>query len=55
MPGMDCYEATREIRGGAAGVRYKDITIMAMTANAMKADKEALPGWGNERLFIKAD
>lgn len=40
MPGMDGYEATREIRGGAAGIRYKDITIMAMTANAMKGDKE---------------
>lgn len=40
MPGMDGYEATREIRGGAAGIRYQDITIMAMTANAMKGDKE---------------
>lgn len=40
MPVMDGYEATREIRKGAAGIRYKDISIMAMTANAMKGDKE---------------
>jgi len=40
MPEMDGYEATREIRSAGAGERYRDITIMAMTANAMKGDKE---------------
>jgi signal transduction histidine kinase/DNA-binding response OmpR family regulator/HPt (histidine-containing phosphotransfer) domain-containing protein len=40
MPGMDGYEATGAIRAGEAGAQYCDITIMAMTANAMKGDKE---------------
>jgi CheY-like chemotaxis protein len=40
MPEMDGYQATQEIRHGAAGERFKDITIVAMTANAMKGDRE---------------
>ncbi len=40
MPGMDGYEATRRIRKGEAGDLYKTISIVAMTANAMKGDKE---------------
>lgn len=40
MPNMDGYEATRNIRRGAAGENYKDITIVAMTANAMQGDRE---------------
>nr|WP_269801140.1 response regulator [Colwellia sp. 75C3] len=40
MPEMDGYEATRQIRDGAAGERYKNIPIVAMTANAMQGDKE---------------
>jgi signal transduction histidine kinase len=40
MPVMDGYEASRQIRKGAAGVENKNITIVAMTANAMKGDKE---------------
>jgi len=40
MPEMDGYEATRQIRSGAAGDSYKNITIIAITANAMKGDKE---------------
>ncbi|MBL4583000.1 MAG: response regulator, partial [Pseudomonadales bacterium] len=40
MPEMDGYTATGEIRSGAAGDRYKDLTIVAMTANAMLGDKE---------------
>ncbi|MFC3149410.1 PAS domain S-box protein [Litoribrevibacter euphylliae] len=40
MPEMDGYQATTEIRNGAAGERFKDISIVAMTANAMKGDRE---------------
>ncbi|OMH31861.1 hypothetical protein BGP75_16380 [Motiliproteus sp. MSK22-1] len=40
MPRMDGYEASRQIRQGLAGNRYKTLPIVAMTANAMKGDKE---------------
>ncbi|OUS30291.1 hypothetical protein A9Q99_07415 [Gammaproteobacteria bacterium 45_16_T64] len=40
MPQMDGYEATHNIRIGKAGERYLSIPIVAMTANAMKGDKE---------------
>lgn len=40
MPIMDGYEATRSIRRGDAGNIHQDIPIIAMTANAMKGDKE---------------
>ena len=40
MPDMDGYEATLQIRAGLAGYRYKDVPIIAMTANAMMGDKE---------------
>jgi CHASE3 domain sensor protein/DNA-binding response OmpR family regulator/nitrogen-specific signal transduction histidine kinase/HPt (histidine-containing phosphotransfer) domain-containing protein len=41
MPEMDGYETTRNIRAGKAGDHNRDITIVAMTANAMAGDKEA--------------
>ena len=40
MPEMDGFEASRQIRGGAAGDEYRDIPIIAMTANAMQGDRE---------------
>ena len=40
MPEMDGYEATKQIRLGAAEEMNKQIPIIAMTANAMQGDKE---------------
>lgn len=40
MPGMDGYETTRRIREGQAGEENLDIIIIAMTAYAMKGDRE---------------
>lgn len=40
MPLLDGYECTRLIREGVAGDRYRDIAIVAMTANALKGDRE---------------
>jgi len=38
MPVLNGYETTREIRASTG--KYKDIPIVAMTANAMKGDRE---------------
>ncbi len=40
MPVMDGFEATRQLRAGAAGVLQPDIPVIAMTANAMVGDRE---------------
>jgi PAS domain S-box-containing protein len=40
MPQMDGYETSRQIRQGNAGNQYSNISIVAMTANAMTGDKE---------------
>ena len=40
MPEMDGYEASRQIRAGAAGEHNKKIPIVAMTANAIQGDRE---------------
>jgi signal transduction histidine kinase/CheY-like chemotaxis protein len=40
MPVLDGYQASQKIRNGEAGVANINITIIAMTANAMQGDKE---------------
>lgn len=40
MPEMDGFEATQKIRNGFCGHRYQEIPIIAMTANAIKGDRE---------------
>ncbi|MCE5229369.1 response regulator [bacterium] len=40
MPEMDGFEATQWIRGGISGVLDPQIPIVAMTAHAMKGDRE---------------
>lgn len=40
MPEMDGYETSQNIRAGNAGERYRQIPIIAMTANAMQGDRE---------------
>ena len=40
MPNMDGYEASTAIREGQAGEANKNIPIIAMTANAMRGDRE---------------
>ncbi len=40
MPEMDGYSASTAIREGRAGEGYKEVPIIAMTANAMEGDRE---------------
>jgi len=40
MPVIDGYDATEQIRQGAAGDEFKQIPIIAMTASAMAGDRE---------------
>jgi signal transduction histidine kinase/ActR/RegA family two-component response regulator len=40
MPEMDGFEAARQVRDPQSAIRNRDVPIIAMTANAMKGDRE---------------
>jgi PAS domain S-box-containing protein len=53
MPGMDGYEATRRIRMSSTGVRNPAVPIIAMTARAMKGDRERCTATGMNDYIAK--
>lgn len=53
MPIMDGYACTQAIRAGKAGEHYSQIPIIAMTANAMKGDREKCLNAGMDDYITK--
>lgn len=53
MPVLNGYETTEAIRHGAAGEAYKDIPIIAMTANALKGERERCYHIGMNKFVTK--
>jgi signal transduction histidine kinase/DNA-binding response OmpR family regulator len=53
MPEMDGFETTRRIRDGFCGDSQKDMHIIAMTANAMRGDREKCIEAGMDEYISK--
>ena len=53
MPEMDGFQTTKAIRNGEAGELHQHTTIIAMTANAMKGDKEKCLEAGMDEYITK--
>ena len=54
MPEMDGYEAAALIRESQSGICNPQIPIIALTASAMKGDRDKCLANGNERLHRQA-
>ncbi|MDX1670621.1 MAG: response regulator, partial [Limnobacter sp.] len=53
MPGVDGYEATRQIRAGKAGVENAEIPVIALTAHSMVGDDRACMEAGMSQYMSK--
>ncbi|WAJ72059.1 PAS domain S-box protein [Catenovulum adriaticum] len=53
MPELDGYQATMAIRQGEAGKHYQKIPIVALTAHAMKGDREKCIAAGMNEYITK--
>jgi CheY-like chemotaxis protein len=53
MPELDGFEATRRIRRADSGVHDPAVPVIAMTANAMKGDRDACLAAGMDDYVAK--